>query len=545
MDTIMYYNGVVNSFVWGAPVLILLVGTGVYLTLLLGIPQFRYFFDAMSEVFSFRKKSGEDKAISSFAAMATAMAATVGTGNVAGVATALHLGGPGALVWMLISAVFGMCTKFAEVTLAVHYRQKDAQGDWRGGTMYILEKGAGEVLGSGVGAFMGKLLAILFALFAFLASFGIGAATQANSAAEAMSMGWGIDHLYSGIVMAVLVALVIIGGLKSLSTVTTYIVPFMAIFYIGGSAYVLIMNASMIPETVSRAVHLAFNNPLETLPGALAGWGVKEAVQRGIARGVFSNEAGMGSAPMVHATANVEHPVQQGFYGIFEVFMDTIVICTMTALVVMVTGTLTNSPDLTGAQLTLQAFENALGTPGKYVLSIGLLLFAFTTILGWYWYAETAATYLLGLWFKPVIKVLWIAMILIGAAGAQFIGAEGNQFLNNIWDISDTLNGLMALPNLIGLLILSVTLKRIVSDYDEKYGTPSDRLLTSQQKIFVAKIQYIVMGLIAVAMGMTAFFAYRTLFAGLAIVLGLLTAYRRQTLLGFLAVILGIAAAAM
>lgn len=547
MDTIMYYNGIVNSFVWGAPVLILLVGTGVYLTLLLGMPQFRYFFDAMSEVFSFRKTSndGESKAISSFAAMATAMAATVGTGNVAGVATALHLGGPGALVWMLISAVFGMCTKFAEVTLAVHYRQKDAHGDWRGGTMYILEKGAGQALGPGLGAFVGKVLAILFALFAFLASFGIGAATQANSAAEAMSMGWGIDHLYSGIVMAILVALVIIGGLQSLSKVTTLIVPFMAIFYIGGAAYVLIMNASMIPETVSRAVHLAFNNPLETLPGALAGWGVKEAVQRGIARGVFSNEAGMGSAPMVHATANVEHPVQQGFYGIFEVFMDTIVICTMTALVVMVTGTLTNSPDLTGAQLTLQAFENALGTSGKYVLSVGLLLFAFTTILGWYWYAETAVTYLFGIWCKPIMKVLWIVMILIGAAGGQFMGAEGNQFLNNIWDISDTLNGLMALPNLIGLLILSVTLKRIVSDYDEKYGTPSDRLLTSPQKIFVAKIQYIVVGLIAVAMGMTAFFAYRTLFAGLAIVLGLLTAYRRQTLLGFLAVILGIAAAAM
>ena len=547
MDTIMYYNGIVNNFVWGAPVLILLVGTGVYLTLLLGMPQFRYFFDAMSEVFSFRKMSndGESKAISSFAAMATAMAATVGTGNVAGVATALHLGGPGALVWMLISAVFGMCTKFAEVTLAVHYRQKDAHGDWRGGTMYILEKGAGQALGPGVGAFVGKVLAILFALFAFLASFGIGAATQANSAAEAMSMGWGVDHLYSGIVMAILVALVIIGGLQSLSKVTTLIVPFMAIFYIGGAAYVLIMNASMIPETVSRAVHLAFNNPLETLPGALAGWGVKEAVQRGIARGVFSNEAGMGSAPMVHATANVEHPVQQGFYGIFEVFMDTIVICTMTALVVMVTGTLTNSPDLTGAQLTLQAFENALGTPGKYVLSVGLLLFAFTTILGWYWYAETAVTYLFGIWCKPLMKVLWIAMILIGAAGGQFMGAEGNQFLNNIWDISDTLNGLMALPNLVGLLILSVTLKRIVSDYDEKYGTPSDRLLTSPQKIFVAKIQYIVVGLIAVAMGMTAFFAYRSLFAGLAIVLGLLTAYRRQTLLGFLAVILGIAASAM
>ena len=182
---------------------------------------------------------------------------------------------------------------------------------------------------------------------------------------------------------------------------------------------------------------------------------------------------------------------------------------------------------------------------GKYVLSVGLLLFAFTTILGWYWYAETAVTYLFGIWCKPIMKVLWIVMILIGAAGGQFMGAEGNQFLNNIWDISDTLNGLMALPNLIGLLILSVTLKRIVSDYDEKYGTPSDRLLTSPQKIFVAKIQYIVVGLIAVAMGMTAFFAYRSLFAGLAIVLGLLTAYRRQTLLGFLAVILGVAAEAM
>ena len=542
MDTIMHYNGIVNSFVWGAPVLILLVGTGVYLTLLLGLPQFRYFFEALSEVFSFRKKSDEDKSISSFAALATAMAATVGTGNVAGVATALHLGGPGALVWMLISAIFGMCTKFAEVTLAVHYRQKDADGDWRGGTMYILENGAGEVLGKGIGKVFGKLLAILFALFAFLASFGIGAATQANSAAEAMSMGWGVNHLYSGIAMAVLVALVIIGGLNSLSKVTTYIVPFMAIFYIFGAAYILALNASAIPGAISNAVHLAFNDPLETLPGALAGWGVKEAVQRGIARGVFSNEAGMGSAPMVHATANVEHPVQQGFYGIFEVFMDTIIICSLTALVIMVTGTLTNSPDLTGAQLTLTAFESALGTPGKYILSIGLLLFAFTTILGWYWYAETAVTYLFGVWSKPLMKILWIAMILIGAAGGQFLGAEGNQFLNNIWDISDTLNGLMALPNLIGLLILSTVLKRIVDDYEERFGTPADRVLSPAQKVLISKAQFIILGVIGVAMGMVSFFAFTKIFATLAIVLGLITSYKRQTLLGFLSVILGVAA---
>lgn len=542
MDTIMHYNGIVNSFVWGAPVLILLVGTGVYLTLLLGLPQFRYFFASLSEVFSFRKKAGADKSISSFAAMATAMAATVGTGNVAGVATALHLGGPGAMVWMLISAVFGMCTKFAEVTLAVHYRQKDAHGDWRGGTMYILENGTSEVLGQGLGKFIGKILAILFALFAFLASFGIGAATQANSAAEAMSMGWGVDHLYSGIAIAVLVALVIIGGLKSLSTVTTYIVPFMSIFYIFGSIYVLMINSSAIPGAISNAIHLAFNNPLETLPGALAGWGVKEAVQRGIARGVFSNEAGMGSAPMVHATASVEHPVQQGFYGIFEVFMDTIVICTMTALVVMATGTLTSAPDLTGAQLTLKAFENALGVPGKYILSVGLLLFAFTTILGWYWYAETAITYLFGVWTKPIMKILWIFMIIIGAAGSQFLDSQGNQFLNNIWDISDTLNGLMALPNLVGLIILSGVLKRVVDDYEEKYGTPDDKALTAGERVLVSKAQYITIGAIGVAFGTIAFFAHTTIFATLAAVLGLIVAYRRQTLLGFLSIILAVAA---
>lgn len=545
MDQIMYYNGIVNSFVWGAPVLILLVGTGVYLTLLLGLPQFRYFFAALSEVFSFRKKSGEDKSISSFAAMATAMAATVGTGNVAGVATALHLGGPGAMVWMLISAIFGMCTKFSEVTLAVHYRQKDAHGDWRGGTMYILDKGVREVMGGGLGVVVGKLLAILFAIFAFLASFGIGAATQANSAAEAISMGWGVDHLYTGIAMAILVALVIIGGLKSLSTVTTLVVPFMAIFYIAGSVFVLVTNAEAIPGAISNALHLAFNNPAETLPGALAGWCVKEAVQRGIARGVFSNEAGMGSAPMVHATASVEHPVQQGFYGIFEVFMDTIVICMMTALVIMSTGTLTGSPELTGAQLTLKAFESALGAPGKYILSVGLLLFAFTTILGWYWYAETAVTYLFGVWCKPIMKILWIAMVLIGSAGAQFIGSEGNQFLNNIWDISDTLNGLMALPNLIGLLILSVTLKRIVDDYEEKFGVPDDKYLTPSHKVLIAKAEYIVIGVIGVVASMVAFFGHANIFGTIAILLGLLSAYKRQTLLGFISVVLGIAAVAI
>jgi AGCS family alanine or glycine:cation symporter len=438
--------------------LILLVGTGIYLTLLLGFPQFRYFGLVWKEIFG--KKGGvkdaSDQSISSFAATATAMAATVGTGNIAGVATALHLGGPGALVWMLASAVFGMCTKFGEVALAVHFRKKDEHGDWRGGTMYILEHGAGQ-----------KWLAILFALFAFLASFGIGAAVQANSTAEGLAMGFGVDPLYSGVVLAVLVGLVIIGGLKSLSTVTTYLVPFMAVFYIIGSIIVLVTNASMIPQAVAMACRHAFSDPM-AIPGAIAGWSVRMAVSKGIARGVFSNEAGLGSAPMVHATANVDHPIRQGLYGIFEVFMDTIIICSMTALVIMTTGSLTGQPELSGAQLSLYAFEMGLGATGKYVLSIGLALFAFTTILGWYWYAETATTYLFGIWFKPVMKLIWIVLILMGAAGGQILGTGARAFLTNLWDMADTLNGLMAIPNLIGLLLLSGVLRKLVSEFDAK-----------------------------------------------------------------------------
>ena len=388
--------------------------------------------------------------------MATAMAATVGTGNIAGVATALHLGGPGALIWMMISALFGMCTKFSEVVLAVHFRKKDEHGDWRGGTMYILEHGAGQ-----------KWLAVLFALFTVLASFGIGAAVQANSTAEALSLGFGINHMYSGVILAILVGLVIIGGLKSLATVTTYLVPFMAIFYIIGSLVVLVLYASAIPEAIAWAFRCAFGDPM-AMPGAIAGWSVKQAVSKGIARGVFSNEAGLGSAPMVHATANVDHPVRQGLYGIFEVFVDTFVICSMTALVILCTGVLTGRPDLTGAQLSLQAFENGMGPIGKYILSIGLSLFAFTTILGWYWYAETASTYLFGIWFKPVMKLIWIVLIIIGAAGSQILGTAGDAFLANLWDMADTLNGLMAIPNLIGLLLLSKVVHKLVKEFDEK-----------------------------------------------------------------------------
>ncbi|WP_286934794.1 MULTISPECIES: alanine/glycine:cation symporter family protein [Aminobacterium] len=456
MEAVMKLNGVLNGIVWGPWMLALLVGTGIYLTLILGFPQVRYFVLMFREVFGNlgKKKEGEG-AISSFAALSTALAATVGTGNIAGVATALHLGGPGALFWMLISAVFGMTTKMCEVTLAVRFREKDSIGNWRGGTMYILDKGAGQ-----------KWLAWLFALFAFLASFGIGCAVQANSTAEGFYLGFGIPHFWTGIIVAILTALVIVGGLKRISDVTTYLVPFMAIFYIIGGVIVISVNMAGVPAAINNAVKYAFSDPM-AMPGAVAGWTVKLALTKGIARGVFSNEAGLGSAPMVHATAIVDHPVRQGMYGLFEVFTDTIVICSLTALSILTSGVLTGQPELSGAQLTLSAFQSVLGGTGTVILSIGLALFAFSTILGWYWYGETAAEYIFGPKIIPVMKGLWIIFIILGASGGTLLG-DASSFLTNLWDLSDTLNGLMAAPNLIALLLLSNELRRLVKDFDAK-----------------------------------------------------------------------------
>ena len=459
MNAIMEMNGFINGIVWGPWMLTLLVGTGVYLSVILGVPQIRYFGLMFKEVFGNlgKKKEGEGT-ISSFAALSTALASTVGTGNIAGVATALHLGGPGAMFWMLVSAVFGMTTKMAEVTLAVRYREKDSLGNWRGGTMYILEKGANQ-----------KWLAWLFAFFGFFASFGIGCAVQANSTAEGFYLGFGIPTIYTGVAVAILTALVIIGGLKRISDVTTYLVPFMAIFYIVGALIVVFMHMDQVPMAISNAVKYAISDPM-AMPGAIAGWAVKVAITKGIARGVFSNEAGLGSAPMVHATAIVDHPVRQGMYGLFEVFTDTIVICTLTALAILTSGVLTASPELSGAQLSLSAFQLVLGNTGTMILSIGLGLFAFSTILGWYWYSETCGVYIFGNKVIPVLKVLWVALIVLGAAGGVLLGNAG-QFLTNLWDLSDTLNGLMAAPNLVALLILSGEMRRLVKDFDEKRRT--------------------------------------------------------------------------
>ena len=444
-------NSFVNGIVWGPWMLALLVGTGIWLTIVLRFPQLRYFALMFREVLgNIRKKNEGAGTISSFAAMATALAATVGTGNIAGVATALHLGGPGALVWMMFSAIFGMTTKFSEVTLAVRYREEDGAGSYRGGTMYILEKALGM-----------KWLAMIFAVFTILASFGIGNMVQSNSTAEGISMGFGVSHLVTGVVIAAIVGLVIWGGLTRIATVTVYLVPFMAVFYILGALAVVSAHFDAVPGAIANAFRGAFFDPM-ALPGALAGWSVKIAITRGISRGVFSNEAGLGSAPMVHCAARTDHPVRQGLYGLFEVFMDTIIICNLTALTILATGVLTGQPELTGAQLSLAAFSAVLGPSGIMILSVALALFALSTILGWYWYAETALVYITksSAMIKP-FKIFWMVLIVFGAWG-------GSDYLANLWDLSDTLNGLMAIPNLIGLLLLTKELRFLVNDFDSK-----------------------------------------------------------------------------
>ncbi|MDR3354839.1 MAG: sodium:alanine symporter family protein [Synergistaceae bacterium] len=459
METVVRFNSIINEFVWGPLLVCFFVGAGLYLSVLLGFPQLRYFRMAFWSVLHGARghhRGAYDRSISSFAAMTTALAATIGTGNIAGVATAIHLGGPGAIIWMLFSAFFGMCTKFSEVALAVHFRKKDDHGDWRGGTMYILEHGAGS-----------KWLAFLFAVFTVISALGSGAAVQSNSVAEGLRIGFNLPRVYCGTILSILTGLVIIGGIKSLSAVATYLVPFMAVFYVGSSLAVIAYNITSIPGAIAVAVERALYDPM-AVPGAIAGWSVKQAISKGIARGVFSNEAGLGSAPMVHSTADVDHPVRQGLYGIFEVFVDTFVICTVTALMILCTGSLTGHPDLTGSQLALMAFESCMGPMGKYILSILITLFAYSTILGWYWYAETSMTYLFGIWCKPVFKLSWIAMIVIGSSGGDLFGTSANDFLDILWSMSDTLNGLMAIPNIIGLLMLSKILRELVNEFDEK-----------------------------------------------------------------------------
>ena len=445
LETLARWNDWLNGYVWGLPTIILLVGTGALLTLLTGFAQIRYLGFALREVLGKITRRGAGAgSVSPFQAVATALASTVGVGNIAGVATAISLGGPGALFWLWVSGVLGMCTKYAEIVIALHYREPDASGTMRGGAMYVLKKGLGM-----------PWLGVLFALLTSLAAFGIGNMVQANSVAQALETSFGLPTSGTGIVLMVITAAVILGGIKRIGQFTEYLVPFMAIFYLVGGAVIIAMHAQALPDVFRLVFDSAFSGTAAT--GGFAGSTVALALRYGIARGLFSNEAGLGSAPIVHAAAQTDHPVRQGMYGIFEVFVDTILICTTTGLVILLTGTWTSGA--TGAPLSALAFETGLpGTWGHVVVTGGLMLFSYSTLIGWSYYGETGAVYLFGARAAVPYRVLWLIFIYLGATGS----------LQLVWSVADTLNGLMAVPNLIAVLASIPLLLRLQREFFAK-----------------------------------------------------------------------------
>jgi AGCS family alanine or glycine:cation symporter len=429
LDQIAAVNSWLNGYVWGWPMIVLLLGTGVVLTILTGAVQFRYLGFALKEVLGkITQKSTEPGTVSPFQAVATALASTVGVGNIAGVATAISIGGPGSLLWLWVSGLLGMCTKFAEIVIAMHYRETDETGTMRGGAMYTLKNGLGM-----------PWLGTVFAALVSLAAFGIGNMVQANSVADSLQASFGIATPTTGIVLAVLSAAVILGGIRRIGEVTEILVPFMAIFYLGGGLVILVRFADELPGAIALVFESAFSGAAAT--GGFAGATVMMALRYGVARGLFSNEAGLGSAPMVHAAARTDHPVRQGLYGIFEVFVDTMLVCTVTGLVILVTGVWDDGA--TGAALAGEAFSVGLpGTWGNIVVTTSLVLFAFSTLIGWSYYGETGIVYLFGARAAVPYRLLWLVFIYLGAVGS----------LHLVWDVADTLNGLMALPNLISVL---------------------------------------------------------------------------------------------
>lgn len=429
MSSIQSALTAIDSFIWGPPLLILLVGTGVYLTLRLGLLQVVRLPLALRLVFGRDQGQGKQGDVSSFGALCTALSATIGTGNIVGVATAIKLGGPGALFWMWMAALFGMATKYAECLLAVKYRQQDANGQMAGGPMYYLEKGLGS-----------KLLAKLFALFGIgVAFFGIGTFPQVNAISDAMSLSFSVPREATAVVLTLTVALVTLGGIKSISSVSSKVVPFMAIFFIAACLGVLVNNAGALPEAIGLVISSAFTGHAAT--GGFVGASIMLAIQSGVARGVFSNESGLGSAPIAAAAAKTNSCVEQGLVSMTGTFIDTIIICTMTGLTLVVTGVW--GGDLSGAAMTSAAFAQGLDAYiGQYLVSIGLLFFAFTTILGWNYYGERCTEYLFGVKAIKPYRLIYLVLVASGA----FL------HLDMIWLLADIVNGLMAVPNLIGLI---------------------------------------------------------------------------------------------
>jgi AGCS family alanine or glycine:cation symporter len=473
-------NGMINSWVWGPPMLALIICTGIYMTLRTRVYQITEAKDVSDKTWLaiFKKKSvtatTEKKAITQFQALSTALAATIGTGNIAGVATALYVGGPGAVFWMWVSAFFGMMTNYSENVLGIFYRKKNINGEWTGGAMYYIANGFKDLQNNPNGfktntffSDIAKPLAALFALFCMFASFGIGNMTQINSIAGAMQDAFSIPPLVTGMILTVLAGLVIIGGIKRIARVTERIVPFMAVFYIIGALFILFTNINKVPEIFGLIFTEAFG--FKAAAGGFVGAAMQQAITMGFKRGVFSNEAGLGSSVMVHSASDVKEPVVQGMWGIFEVFFDTIIVCTLTAFAILSSGVLDPNSEVTGVSLVNAAFAVGFHSFARYFVSLAVLLFAFSTVLGWSFYGEKATEYLFGPKIVWIYKIVFVTFILVGAT----------MNLGLAWDISDTLNGLMALPNLIGVIFLSGTVFAITKNYLARRNGSTDKPMLS------------------------------------------------------------------
>lgn len=460
IETINQINTAVNNFIWGVPAMICIIGVGLYLSIRLNFIQIHRFNYALSNTLGkiFTKEEAKDGAMTPFQAVCTALAATVGTGNIAGVAGAIAIGGPGAVFWMWISAFLGMCTKFSEVTLAVHFREKNAEGDYVGGPMYYIKNGLGKKW---------HWLAILFSIFGVCTVFGTGNATQANTIVAAIDsalLNFGLidadslslSHLVLGLILTLLVGIVLLGGVKRIGRVTEKLVPFMALLYIVLAIGVLLLNFTKIPAVFMSIIEGAFN-PLSVTGGIVGSFFI--SMKKGVSRGIFSNEAGLGTGSIAHACADTKDAVKQGLFGIFEVFTDTIVICTLTALVILCSGVSIEYGIEAGAELTIASFVNVYGNWVSIFTAVAMCCFAFSTIIGWGLYGARCIEYLFSEKFIRPFMVIYSLMALVGAT----------MDLGMLWSIAETFNGLMAIPNLIALFLLSDVVVKLTKEYFSKH----------------------------------------------------------------------------
>lgn len=451
MEFITEMVGAINGVVWGVPMLILILGAGLFLTVGLRFLTIMKIPFGFSLLWKGRIPGNDAGDITPFNALMTSLSATIGTGNIAGVATAIFLGGPGAVFWMWMTALVGMGTKYAEAVCAVRFREKDENGNFVGGPMYYIQNGMGANW---------RWLAITFALFAGIAGFGIGNMVQSNSIADALYTTFDIPHLYTGIIVALLVGAVLLGGIQRISQVAGALVPFMAALYILASIVVLAINANAIPAAFGLIFTHAFSPAAAT--GGFAGAAVWAAIRFGLARGVFSNEAGLGSAPIAHAAAKTKGPVSQGLVAMLGTFIDTLIVCTFTALAILSTGVWTSGA--TGAALTSAAFEAALPGFGGVIIAVSLAIFAFTTIIGWSYYSERSLQYLFGTSIIMPFRAVWSLAAIIGATVK----------LGFIWLLADTLNAMMAIPNLVALVVLSPIVFAVTKEFFDTRGKSED-----------------------------------------------------------------------